>query len=183
MKSLRLPVALTITILFLPFQTRAVESKPPAALGQFDQFRTLLGGEWEATGSDGHQVRAWYRLVSAGTTLLETFKTGDEPEMITAYHIDKDDLMMTHYCSAGNQPTMRVEPPGKDPKVLNFSFVSATNLPDPEIGHMIGLTVTFKDQDHFMENWTWHEKGKDKAISFPFSRKKGGSQVHSIPRQ
>src|SRR5438067_1341871 len=69
----------------------------PTAAAQFERMRSMLG-EWEAV-EDGKPVRAWYKLISGGTTLLETFKVGDAPEMISVYHPDNDDLVMTHYCS------------------------------------------------------------------------------------
>jgi len=60
----------------------------------------------EGTNSAG-QVKATYTLVSGGTALMERLKSANEPEMITLYSLDGDHLLVTHYCSMGNQPQMK----------------------------------------------------------------------------
>src|SRR5689334_22094918 len=71
----------------------------------FERLISLVG-EWEGTNSAG-QVQATYTLVSGGTALMERLKAANEPEMITLYSLDGDHLLVTHYCSMGNQPQMK----------------------------------------------------------------------------
>lgn len=139
---------------------------------QFDKLRFLLG-EWQGKGGPRNEpIRLWYKLVSGGSSLVETEKVGEEPEMITVYHIDKDRLMLTHYCSANNQPRMHAAPPSGPVKEIVFSLDDVTNLENPDDGHMKGLVLDFQDDDHFSQKWTWAEKGKDVAYTFKLSRKK-----------
>ena len=97
---------------------------------------------------------------------------GGESEMVTMYHPDGDHLMMTHYCSAHNQPRMRSQKVPVEIKDLVFDLVDVTNLSSPDAGHMKKLVLTFVDQDHFTQEWTWREKGKEGAVVIRFERKK-----------
>jgi len=136
----------------------------------FGRMKNLVG-HWEGATERGTSVRASYKLVSNGTALVETLQSAGEPEMITIYYRDADHLMLTHYCSEGNQPRMRTTAtPGTD-NALDFAFVDVTNL-DPNEGYMRNLVVSFKDDDHFSQKWTWRAKGRDKTEVFRFTRKK-----------
>lgn len=167
MDSRRLLLMFAMTLLlFKGFS--AAESKPATG---FDQLKSLVG-EWEGRAENGKTIRASYRLVSDGSALLETLNPPDEPEMVTVYHADGGRVAMTHYCSSHNQPHMRTAPVAGQVRQLAFSFVSASNLPSPEAGHMQALVVTLEDSDHFTQKWTWRENGGDKTEVFHFSRKK-----------
>src|SRR5262245_33835119 len=75
-----------------------------AAAG-FEKLKSLAG-EWQAQGPHG-LTKVSYEIVSGGTAVMETIIPPQEPTMVTLYHRDGDQLMMTHYCSGGNQPRMR----------------------------------------------------------------------------
>ncbi len=135
----------------------------------FERLAKLLG-HWEAALDGGKTAHVWIKLIAGGTTLLETEKIGDEPEMITVFHPDGKDVVLTHYCSANNQPHMKLVK--ADDKELHFDFVSATNLSSPDASHMSNVTFSFIDEDHYNENWTWTEKGKKESALFKFERKK-----------
>jgi hypothetical protein len=102
-------------------------------------------------------------LVAGGTCLQETFRfEGDDNHtMITMYHLDGDNLMLTHYCVANNQPRMRAENISADLKEIAFTFVDATNLPDPNAGHMYKAVFNFYDDGRFDSAWTFRKDGKD----------------------
>jgi hypothetical protein len=68
--------------------------------------------------------------------------------------------VLTHYCSAGNQPRMRAAQAANS-AVLSFTYVDATNLASPQDGHMHSLKISFADADHFTEEWTFHAGGKE----------------------
>jgi hypothetical protein len=48
-----------------------------------------------------------------------------------------------------------------DSKTITFNFVSATNLKNPNDGHMHHAVYTFLDNDHFQTRWTFQRDGKD----------------------
>lgn len=139
----------------------------------FEKLKSLVG-DWQCKTKDGQSVEVSYKIISAGTGLMETMSHAEnEAAMVTIYHLDGDNLMMTHYCSANNQPRMRAKLfTGKD-KSLTFSYIDATNLVSSDAGHMHKLVVNFQDKDHFTQEWTWREKGKDGAPEvFRYERKK-----------
>ncbi len=140
-------------------------------LPEFEKMKSIVG-EWKGTSMDGKPVTATYILVSDSSALMERLTMGGESEMVTMYHPDGDHLMMTHYCSAHNQPRMRSKVVSADTKDITFDLVDVTNLSAPDAGHMKKLVVTFADKDHFTQEWTWTQGGKEKAEVIHFERVK-----------
>ena len=54
---------------------------------------------------------------------------------------------------------------------LEFLFVGATNLPNPDASHMRRVLSTFSDHDHFTEQWAKSENGKDTVFDLHFVRR------------
>jgi len=52
--------------------------------------------------------------------------------MTSAYHLDKEDLRMTHYCAAGNQPRLKAGSIDLSKNLFRFDFVDITNLASPD---------------------------------------------------
>jgi hypothetical protein len=144
------------------------QAKPASG---FEQLKTLVG-EWQAKSPKGELFTTMIRLVSNGTALEETFQNSEDTQMVTLYYPDGNRLAMTHYCSAGNQPRMETAATTADQKEFDLAFQGITNLPSPESGHMHRLVIKIADSDHFSEEWTWRENGKDQTHSFEFTRKK-----------
>src|SRR5512139_3292801 len=119
-------------------------------LPEFEKMKSLVG-EWKGTSVDKKPATVTYTLVSDNSALMERLAIGGESEMVTMYYPDGDHLMMTHYCSAHNQPRMRTETASTDIKNLTFDLLDVTNLASPDAGHMKKLVVTFADKDHFTQ--------------------------------
>jgi hypothetical protein len=149
----------------------------PAAPGTnpaWEKMKSLVG-EWEGTMTHGDMnmpVKVSYSLVSDGTSLMERMDAPDHHEMITMYYPDGSRIMMTHYCSEGNQPRMKAQAGAVDPKSLAFDFVDATGLVSPQAEHMRKLVVRFDDADHFTQEWTHRRAGKEETGVFKYTRKK-----------
>lgn len=149
----------------------------PAAMGQapkpaakaFDQIKGLAG-EWIAGHPDGSSTRVNYRVASAGTAVIETI--GDDANgMVSVYTVDGDRLLMTHYCSMGNQPRMaaKVTP---ETRTLVFEFLDISNLASPDGGHISGLSMTIDGPDKVTNVWK-HAKGSQEGdMKFELVRKK-----------
>ncbi len=149
-----------------------VAANPPAEKGGLDKLKALVG-TWKGTDPGGKPITVSYKLVSADNSLMETLDTGEqEGSMVTIYHSDNDKVMMTHYCSLGNQPRMRLDRSSKDENKLVFKFVDATNLKTKDDAHMHKLTFTFKDADHFSQEWVLLAKGKENPVVMTFERVK-----------
>jgi hypothetical protein len=145
-------------------------SQPQPASG-FDRLKTLVG-TWEAASPQGRTLTNTIRLVSNGTALEETFQSAEDDQMVTLYTPDGNRLAMTHYCAAGNQPRMETPAVTGDQKEFDFSFTGITNLMSSNSGHMRHLLIRIADQDHFTEQWTWRENGKDRITTIHFKRSK-----------
>jgi hypothetical protein len=167
MKALRI-LWIGLATLFLAGSVVASETK--AGTG-FDRLKSLAG-EWEGKTADGKAAVLKSRLVSGGSALEETLEVTGEPSMVTVYHLDGGRLMVTHYCSSGNQPRMVTDNSGGDGKRLAFHYLDATNLTSADAGHMHKLVIGFQDADHFTQEWTWHDKGQEKTEVIAFARKK-----------
>jgi hypothetical protein len=137
----------------------------------FDRLKALVG-TWESASPQGGMLTNTIRLVSNGSALEEIFQSSEDDQMVTLYTADGNRLALTHYCAAGNQPRMETLAITGDPKGFDFSFTGITNLANPNSGHMHHLLIQIADQDHFTEQWTWRENGKDRIHTIHFTRRK-----------
>lgn len=133
----------------------------------WDKLKALVGN-WEGT-ENGKPFHVSYKLVSSGTALMETLDGPDAMQMITIYTQDGGSILMTHYCSMGNQPRMRAR--GLENGRLVFSYVDAANVKSPEDPRMSGLVLTFTDANHLGADWTHRAGGKEEVGRFTFTRK------------
>ena len=136
---------------------------------EFEKMKSLVG-EWKGSSMDKKPAMVTYTLVSDSSALMERLAMGGESEMVTMYYPDGDHLMMTHYCSAHNQPRMRSQTVPVGSNNITFDFVDVTNLSGPDAGHMKKLVVTFEDENHFTQEWIWTEKGKKNPVVIHFER-------------
>ena len=140
---------------------RRTTAAPPNAEA-FAQLKTLVG-HWEEQKAAGDKSTMDIALTAGGSTLMETFRgvEGGKPvEMITMYYLDGGQVKLTHYCMAGNQPTMRGSYT-PETKTLTFDFENATNLKSANDGHMHHAVYKFIDNDHFQTTWTFQKDQKD----------------------
>jgi hypothetical protein len=138
----------------------------------FDTMKSLAGN-WEGKDSMGGAVEVSNRLISGGSTVVSEIKTnmhGKAEDMISMINMDGDRLLLTHYCSAGNQPRMQatLSPDGKS---ITFTFVDATNLASPDAAHMQSVTFNFIDANHHTEEWHFALQGKEMTQLFDLQRK------------
>ncbi|HEY6272648.1 MAG TPA: hypothetical protein VIX19_11760 [Terriglobales bacterium] len=130
----------------------------------FDKMKTLTG-QWEATTEKG-KVTSTIELVSNGTALLERVTVPGDGEMVTVYYLEGNRLVLTHYCSAGNQPHMQAKAFDPAFNEIHFDFASATNLSGAGDGHMHTATIKFVSPDAFDADWTFYKDGKQ-AFTVP----------------
>lgn len=151
-------------VLMLLTATARGEDEPVGGQSQNPTFEKLkkLSGTWMEADKDGKptdKVVSIIRVTAGGSAVHETLFPGDPMEMISVYHLDNDDLLMTHYCMLGNQPRMKADP-ASPPNQIRWKFVGGTNLDPTKDAHMHAATVTFIDEDHIeIEGESW-EGGK-----------------------
>jgi hypothetical protein len=166
MQNTRQSLVLFLTLISVVAVGLATSKSQP----EFDKLKSLAGN-WEGKASDGRPVHINYKVVSSGSAVMESIMESSDMQMITVYHLDGDRLMMTHFCSAGNQPRMRADS-SSIPTAIKFTFVDVTNLSGPDAGRMQAHSIIWKDADHVTQHWTWREKGQDRVETFEMARQK-----------
>ncbi len=127
-----------------------------------------LEGSWDEA-EYGRVIE--YRLTGKGSALIEEF-IGDPP-MTSIYHLDGDDLRLTHYCNAGNQPRMIAALYDSD--TLKFDFVDVTNLSAPSAYHTRTLNISFRDDNHVVLNFVGLKEGNEIATTHTLTRRPAAS--------
>lgn len=146
-----------------------------AALPAFagDAFDRLKGleGTWKGTygGGDAEFI---YEVTAAGSAVVETLFPGSDHEMVTVYHRDGEDIVLTHYCAGQNQPRMRAKKPG-DAAALAFAFDGGTNIDPAKTNHMHTAKIEFDGPDALRAVWTpWAEGKAGEPMVFQMKRVK-----------
>jgi hypothetical protein len=128
--------------------TKATPKATPAHAG-LEKIKSLVG-TWVEADKDGKptdKVVSVFKLTAGGSAVQETIFPGQPQEMMSVYHLDGGDLVMTHYCVLGNQPRMKADP--KSPaNQINWKFAGGTNLDPAKDTHMHEGTLTFINADH-----------------------------------
>lgn len=173
----RIPLRITIpTAVIILTAAVILAATPPGDARSSPAFEKLksLTGTWKGKDDEGKPVTVTYKVVSAGTSVMETLDTGEnEAAMVTMYHPDGKNIMMTHYCSAGNQPRMKAAGLSEDGSTLSFSFVDISNRAGANDHYMYKLVFTFNDGDHFSQQWSMKMGDEmDHAATFDFERVK-----------
>jgi hypothetical protein len=117
-------------------------------------------------------VKVFYRVVSNGSVVMEHMQPDKETETITMYALAGDRIIVTHYCAAGNQPTMQTAPSPAANGKYDFTFVRVSGIKTPDEGHMSALVLLIPDQDHLTQTWTFDDRGKSMVDTFTYTRAK-----------
>lgn len=128
------------------------------------KFELLKGleGTWVSSDADGDNrpdVTATYRVTSGGSAVLETLFPGTSMEMLTIYHMDGGEIVCTHYCMLGNQPTLKIAKGGPENQI-KLSLERCSNLAGPDAMCMAEAVLTFTDKNHLRTAWTAYEGSK-----------------------
>jgi hypothetical protein len=161
-----------ITSLFFMFMALSQHAAAgDRTVAGFEKIRSLVG-EWEATQPDGKLLRVTYEEINGGA-IEERYRSEDPMwwNMSTVYYLDKDRIMMAHYCSWGNHPRMTATVPEGEINKLDFKFLDITRA-RPDNGYMKHASIQFGDKDRFSHRWVWDEKGEERPLLLTLVRKK-----------
>ncbi len=134
----------------------------------FDRLKALEG-TWQGTASGGDEaedsVTHVFEVSAAGTVVMETMNP-DQPdhEMINMYHLDGDELVLTHYCAGGNQPTMQLAQPASADD-MRFDFTGGTNLDPATDEHIHAAHLVIVDAGTLESSWTGYKGGKEAGVT------------------
>ncbi len=164
---------LSVSLLVLP--VCMLVSAAPACAGDDPPpaFRKLrsLAGEWHGTLPSGEPIRITYEEINGGA-VVERYRSTDPMwwNMSSAYHLDGERILMTHFCSWGNHPRMSASPAHATAvDSLEFEFLDMARN-EPSNGYMRNVTFEFEDEDHLEHHWTWREDGEDTPLTLSLER-------------
>ncbi len=128
------------------------------------EFIKTLGGEWVRGGEDehshgGNSKATTIRVTAAGSSVLETIFPGEDSEMLTVYHMDGDDLLLTHYCALQNAPVLKFEKSDK-PGEIKFVFLGGTNFDPKSDMHVHEGVMRVKDANTLESTFVAYADGK-----------------------
>jgi hypothetical protein len=170
-------VKFLITLAFITTTAFAAE----AAVTPAEAFASLkkLQGDWRGPAMQkgmplSHSV---FRVTAGGSAVEETIFPGTKMEMVSVYHMDKGNLLMTHYCMLGNQPRMKLNAKKSTAQELVFDFDGGTNLNPRRDPHMHSQRLTLpapskSGAQKLRMDGTSFESGKEKpGCSITLTRK------------
>jgi len=155
---MRIPItALTLSLATLACQSTspdpapgAVAADPARRAALFDAVSSLEG-EWQSVGPDGNPAFTVFEVTSAGSAVRERMMPGTPHEMTNMYTLDGGELVMTHYCAGGNQPTMSAD--SIDDGAIAFRSVDVRDLKAPDEVYMGEMTLVLVDEDSVEQHW------------------------------
>lgn len=141
----------------------------PEAKKAFAQLKSLAGS-WRGT-IMGRSINSTIRVSSSGNALLHeaTAEGGGVPDHeITAFYVEGDRLVATHYCDAGNRSRMegKLTPDGKSVEFSLLEVVGGTQR-----GFLKRLMLTLTDSNtHGVEGTFVMPDGKPIGLRGEFQR-------------
>lgn len=172
MRSIRilLPLVLLLSLTSAVAQTAPQKAQPQTDAEKSFALLKSLAGKWEGpVKMEGHDhgngsgapenIQVSLRVTSRGNALVHEMgdlnRTDDPTKYdhpVTMFYLDDGKLKLTHFCDAGNRPSMaaRVSPDGKTVE-FDFSGLSGSD----KFGHMYHAVITVIDANHHTEEWTY----------------------------
>ena len=165
------------TVVLAQSEARSVSKSD--AQKSFDTMKTLAG-DWEGPVTvvppqpewgDNKPLHISLRVTSRGNALVHEMQEAGTPadpsrydHPVTMFYLDGDQLLLTHYCDAGNRPRMvaKVSPDGKK---VEFEFLDLAG--GNQYGHMYHAVFNISDANHHIEDWTYMTPG-DKPVHAHF---------------
>jgi hypothetical protein len=131
---------------------------PAAAAATFQRLAALHGDWFDAAAPAASDPVVTYRVTGAGSAVVETLFPGQAEEMVTVYHRDGEQLVLTHYCSGGNQPRMRAT--AVTERSVDFDFAGGANIDPARDMHMHSGRIEFVSADEIRATWQGWEHGR-----------------------
>ena len=153
-------LAVVVGVISLAGGSSSAQGGGQPAATAFDRLKALDGDWVDVDGAFGKKgaVAVTYRVTGGGTAVVESFPVGTPGEMVTVYHKEGNDLVLTHYCSAGNQPRMRATQIAGN--AISFDFDGGMNV-DPKVSsHMHSVKLEFLGPDEIRATWVNWDKGR-----------------------
>jgi len=156
--------SLAVLVLSVGAGLAATAAPPPAAAPASTALARVkaLAGDW-VSAEDSEMVKkgdlvARYAVTAGGSAVVETILPGQAHEMVTVYHAEGPDLVLTHYCMEGNQPRMRAK--NAQGSHFDFAFDGGANIDPKRDRHMHSASLDLVGADEIRSVWTELADGK-----------------------
>jgi hypothetical protein len=142
--------------------------------------------EWSGARSGGGELRVMYQVTGLGSAVIETMIQDGRASMSTVYHVDGDDLRMTHYCASQKQSRLRAGPEHLANGAARFEFVDVTNADSSRPGYVTGFSMRIESPDRLTNQFVF-EGGAPRSFetitlrrvsSGPASGRQGAVEEH-----
>ena len=134
-------------------------------------FLATASGEWGSgnaqaehdhggSTSEGYRGNWTFKTKALGFAVVQSYNLGTPGEMETVFHLNGDDLVLTHYCALQNAPVLKFQKSSK-PGEIKFVFSGGSNF-DPMVDqHLHDSTLQIKDKDTIETVNTVWAKGRN----------------------
>jgi hypothetical protein len=148
---------------------------PSAALwSSATAFETFKGfeGKWAIrSGQKALPIEMTYESGSKGSIVTEKF--GKE---LSVFYRDGQNLLMTHFCNAGNQPRLRLRE-NTQPGVFEFQMFDITNLQSADADHVERVIYRIVDDKTINLEIVWKNGKSEESEKYTLTRLDRGKRV------
>jgi hypothetical protein len=147
-------------------QSGLVQAQTITGSSGLEALKTLAGS-WSGSTYKHKDERVWgesdalvtYTITGRGSAVVETLFPGTNQEMTTVYHDDpQGNLVMTHYCNAGNQPKMELVSFADNQ--LHFKLAPDADIDVEHEHHAHELIIGIGEDGSLQHDWTNHNMGQ-----------------------
>ena len=130
-----------------------------------EAFRLLtqLEGRWLGSGgrlgTEPEETSHELTVAAGDSVVMEVMDPEGEREL-NVYHLVDGDLMLTHYCGAGNQPRLKLDLDRAAPGVLPFTLVDGSGFDPDTDRHIHSARLIVRHGGHLESWWTAEKEGK-----------------------
>lgn len=140
----------------------------PKVLNDMNQ----LVGNWKGQAEVNGKLMSFlsnYRQTSAGNALVEILSI-DGAEMMSVYHPDGESVAMTHYCSAGNRPHLKLINSGENEHT--FKMINPEGLNSEDEQAMRQFVLSLKNESLYTMHVTLSDGTNENVVTVDMHRVK-----------
>ncbi len=160
-RALLVALAAVSTLALAPGE-EPISVPPERAALAFERYKAMAG-RWAGESSAGWKDEVRFETIARDSVVMKTslFDAHPGETMVTMLHMHEGQLMLTHYCVAGNQPRLVATEINADASELTFTYRDGTGLASRDQGHMDKAVIHFGEDGSYRTRWTWFQDGAE----------------------
>jgi hypothetical protein len=157
---MRVKTTFVLLIVCLVAAASAASANGIDAKAAFEKLKGLAG-TWEGSTSEaGMNATVTFAVTANGSVVMETMFPGTPHEMINMYHMVGNELVATHYCAVGNQPSFKLDTAASSADQLVFAFNGGSGFDPAKDMHIHSGKLAWEGNTLEAE-WQAYAAGKD----------------------